>query len=132
MPAPGLVLILCFGLDASVAPSGTGIGALPVMEQRGGGPEDLLDPSSPCGRPREAWKGAHVPPLHVTTGSCCPSRSRMLSQYATPVPMANVTRLMVGPVRIAGMGIGSSSCVGWGDPRSDHGEMGSTLVMNKW
>ena len=77
------------------------------------------------------WKGAHMLPLHVATGFCYPLRSSMLLQYATPVPMVNVIGSMVGPVRMSGMGTGSSSCVGWGDPGSDHGEMGSTLLISE-
>ena len=127
MLAPNLVLVLCCGSDALVALSGAGIRVLLLMEQREGGLEDLRGPSSLCRGPHGVWKGAHVLLLHVATGSCCPLRSRMLSQYATPVPMANVARSMVGPVRIVGTGIGSSSCVGWGDPRSNHGENGWTL-----
>ena len=56
----------------------------------------------------------------------------MLSQYATPVPMVNVTRSMVGPMRMSGMGTKSSSCAGWGDPGSDHGDAGLTLVIDEW
>ena len=56
----------------------------------------------------------------------------MSSQYATPVLMVNVIGSMVGPMRTSGMGTKSSSCTGQGDPRSDHGEMGSTLLINKW
>ena len=56
----------------------------------------------------------------------------MSSQYTTPVLMVNVAGLMVGPMRIVGMGIGSLSCAGRGDPGSDHGEMDSTLLMGKW
>ena len=132
MLAPGLVHALHCGLDASVALSGVGIGVLSVMEQREGGPEDPLDPLLPCGHPREVRKGAHVPSFHVVTSSCCLLRSRMSLQYVTPVLMVNVTGSMVGPVRIAGMGIGNLSCVGQGDPGSDHGEMGLTLVIYKW
>ena len=74
VPAPGLVLVLHCGLDVLVVPSGTGIGALPAMEQREGGLEDLPDPSLLFGRPGKAQKGAHVPPLHVAT---CYSSTRL-------------------------------------------------------
>ena len=114
-----------------VVPSGGGNGVLSVTEQREGSPEDPPDPLSPYGRPHEAQKGAHVLSLHVATGSCCPLRSRMSSQYATPVLMANVAGSMVGPVRMLGMGTKNSSCMGWGDPGSDHGEMGSTLLISE-
>ena len=116
-------------LGALVAPSGTGVEALSEMKEREGSPEDLRDLALLLAHPHGAPKAVHVLLFHVATGFCCPSRRRMSSSYAMPVPMANVVGSMVGLMRTLSIGIESSSCMGQGDPGSDHGEAGLTLNM---
>ena len=131
VPVPSLVLIPHCELDVLVASSGTAIGVLLEMKEREGSEEDLRDLTSLPTHPRRVLKAVYMLLFHVTTGSCHPLRRKMLSLYVIPVSMANVIRLMVKPMRKLDMGIKSSSCAGWGDLRIDHGEAGSTLLMDE-
>ena len=104
VPVPSLVLIPHCKSDVLVVLSGAAVGVLLEMEEREGGGEDLRDPALPPTDPLRALKGAYMLLFHVMTGACCLSRRRM-----------------------SGMGTKNSSCVGWGNPGSDHSEAGLTL-----
>ena len=114
-----------------MVPSGAVVEVLLEMEEREGSEEDLRDLVSLPTCPPGAQKVVHMPLFHVATSSCHPSRRSMSSSYTIPIPMSKLVGSMVGPMRKLDMGILSSSYVGQGDPRSNHGDVGSTLDMQK-
>ena len=128
-PMLSLALVLCFKSDVSVVLNDIAVRVLSEMEEREGGKEDPRDPSSLPVHPRRGPKWAHMPLFHIVTDSCYPLRRRMLFLYAILIPMVNVIRLMIGPRRTSDTGTENLLCMGWGDPRSNHSKVDSTLDM---